>query len=210
MLPTIWRIRATLSAKSAMTREFRLAVTDPSRLTSGRTVSIAVAGSTLLSLMISVTKLLGLAARRPTRPAVVAAVATGWMRSAPRAAGTATRPFARRVERNTSKYSERDSGRCVTTETLPCTVGSMMKVRPVTRAASSMKARMSASRRFSTYCEAAGTTGAETSASARAMRKLFIVLPSLGATRFARPAPLQHSLRRREIGWRSPVPGRRT
>ena len=87
--------------------------------------------------------------RRPTG-AVAAAPATGWMRSAPPAAGTATKPLARIVERNSSKYSLCETGRCVTTETRPCTAGSMMKVRPVTRAASWMKARMSASRRFST------------------------------------------------------------
>ena len=88
------------------------------------------------------------------------------MRSAPPDAGTATKPLARRVDRNSSKYSDRLSGRWVTTDTRPCTCGSMMKVRPVTRAASWMKARMSASRRFSTYCAWAGaatTSGAPAS-----------------------------------------------
>jgi hypothetical protein len=74
------------------------------------------------------------------------------MRNAPFEVGTATRPFARRVDRNTSKYSERDSGRSVTTVTLPWTRASMMKVRPVTRAASAMKARISASRTFIVVC----------------------------------------------------------
>ena len=93
------------------------------------------------------------------------------MRSAPPATGTATKPLARSVERNSSKYSERDSGRSVTTDTRPCTPGSMMKVRPVTRAASWMKARMSASRRFSTYWAWSGASGAQTEAEARARAK---------------------------------------
>jgi hypothetical protein len=121
MLAMIALTRAILSAKSAMMSELRLPVTEPSRLTSGRTASIACAASMLRSRMISVTKLEGLVARRPTRVGEVAAVATGWMRSAPPGAGTATSPFALSVDRNSSKYSERESGRCVTTETFPCT-----------------------------------------------------------------------------------------
>ena len=131
--------------------ELRLAVIEPSRLTRGRSVSTAAAASIWRTRMISVTKLLGRARRAADRRRA-AAPATGWMRNAPPATGTATKPLARIVERNNSKYSERDMGRSVTTETRPWTVGSMMKVRPVTRAASWMKARISASRRFSTCC----------------------------------------------------------
>ena len=180
MPDNIWRMRATLSAKSATTNVLRLAVTEPSLLTRGRTVSAAEAASMFLRRKISVTKPLGLLGR-PTRPPEATAVAIGWMRSAPPAPGTATRPLARRVDRNTSKYSERDKGRCVTTETLPCTDPSMMKVRPVTRAASSMKARMSASRRFSTYCDQAGVAETEARAKASAIRKRFIGRASRGA-----------------------------
>src|SRR3546814_8271489 len=70
--------------------------------------------------------------------------------------GTATSPFERRVARKISKYSLRDSGRSVTTDTLPLTRPSMTKVRPVIRAASWMKARISASRTFSVYWADAG------------------------------------------------------
>ena len=120
------------------------------------------------------TKPLAGARREPPTRAVAAAPATGWMRSAPPDDGTATKPLARSVFRNSSKYSERLSGRWVTTETRPCTFGSMMKVRPVTRAASWMKARMSASRRFSTYCACAGASGATAAAeSAKARRRRF-------------------------------------
>jgi hypothetical protein len=98
---------------------------------------------------ISVTKLLALP-RPATLPPAAAPVAIGWIRKAPPWSGTAINPLARRVDRNNSKYSERDSGRWVTTETLPFTAGSTMKVRPVTRAASSMKARISASRKLTT------------------------------------------------------------
>ena len=159
-----------MSAKSETTIELRLAVIEPSRLTSGRSVSTAAAASMWRTRKISVTKLLGAARGAPTG-AVAAAPATGWMRSAPPATGTATKPLARIVERNNSKYSERDSGRSVTTETRPCTPGSMMKVRPVTRAASWMKARMSASRRLSTCCAWSGDSGAQ--ASAKAIKSTF-------------------------------------
>jgi hypothetical protein len=130
-----WRTRRTLSAKSDTTTELRLAVMDPSRLISGRNVSIACAGSMLRTRKISVTKVLP--ERRCDRPigAEEAAPATGWTRSAPPDVGTATKPFARSVDRNSSKYSDRLSGRSATTDTRPCTDGSMMMVRPVTRAA---------------------------------------------------------------------------
>src|SRR3546814_18549748 len=133
---------------------------DPSVLTSGGTVAAAEGASMFCRRKIAVTKLLGRVAR-PTG-AVLAAVAAGWTLSAPPVVGTATSPLARRVERNSSKYSDRESGRCVTTETLPCTDESMMNVRPVTRAASSMKARMSASSRLSTYCDQAGVANTQT------------------------------------------------
>ena len=82
------------------------------------------------------------------------------MRSAPFAVGTATRLLARSVDRKTSKYSDRESGRSVTTVTLPVTRLSMMKVRPVTRAASAMNARMSASRTLSVVCATTGEAAA--------------------------------------------------
>jgi hypothetical protein len=63
--------------KSATTTELRLPVSEPSRLTSGRTASIAWGASMLRRRTISVTKLDGLPARRLTRPPEVAAVATG-------------------------------------------------------------------------------------------------------------------------------------
>jgi hypothetical protein len=85
----------------------------------------------------------------PIRLGCDAALSSGWTRNAPPEVGTATRPLARNVERNISKYSERDSGRSVTTVTLPATRLSMMKVRPVTLAASAMNARISASRTLS-------------------------------------------------------------
>src|SRR3546814_7013962 len=69
---------------------------------------------------------------------------------------SATRPLARSVARKISKYSLRDSGRSVTTDTLPLTRPSITKVRPVIRAASWMKARISASRTFSVYWADAG------------------------------------------------------
>ena len=121
----------------------------------------------------------------PDRRASPPRPATGWIRSAPPATGTATKPLARSVDRNSSKYSERDSGRSVTTETRPCTPGSMMKVRPVTREASWMKARMSASRRFSTCCAEAGVTAAQ--ASARAIKARFTGSPSPSTAPPARP-----------------------
>jgi hypothetical protein len=86
-----------------------------------------------------------------------AALSIGWMRNAPLPVGTATSPFARSVDRNVSKYSDFDSGRSVTTVTLPLTRESMMNVRPVTRAASAMNARISASRTFSVVCAMAWT-----------------------------------------------------
>ena len=151
----------------------RLAVTDPSLLTNGRSVSSVVVASIFRRRKISVTKLLRLAAR-PTAPGCPAAPSTGWMRYAPPAVGTATSPFARSVDRNTSKYSDRESGRSVTTDTFPCTRLSMMKVRCVTRAASWMKARMSASRMLSVCCAASGAVSA--SAAARVSVLSFIGL----------------------------------
>ena len=116
-------MRRILSAKSTTTIELppRLAVTEPSRLTSGRSVSTAAAAS-----IDAQPEDLGdeaVAAAAPADPtgAVAAAPSTGWMRNAPPAIGTATKPLARSVERNNSKYSERDSGRSVTTDTLPWT-----------------------------------------------------------------------------------------
>ena len=55
-----------------------------------------------------------------------------------------TRPLALRVDRNTSNSSERLSARSLVTVTVPVTRGSTMKVWPVVRAISWMKARMSA------------------------------------------------------------------
>ena len=59
--------------------------------------------------------------------------------------------FERSVDRKISKYSLRDNGRSVTTDTLPLTRPSITKVRPVIRAASWMKARISASRTLRVY-----------------------------------------------------------
>jgi hypothetical protein len=96
MLATIWRMRATLSAKSATMIELRLPVTDPSRLTSGRTASIACAASMLRSRMISVTKLLGLrrGGRRGSATSPRSRPAGCEARRPP--AGTATRPLPRK------------------------------------------------------------------------------------------------------------------
>ena len=162
---------------------------EPSRLTIGLSVSTAAAASMWRTRKISVTKPLGLPRRAPPTGAVDAAPAIGWTRRAPPATGTATKPLARKVDRNSSKYSLRDSGRSVTTETRPCTAGSMMKVRPVTRDASWMKARMSASRRFSTYCDQTGESGVRSSA--RAMTKRFTdsVLTRIGTRRGRRDPP---------------------
>jgi hypothetical protein len=118
-----------------------------------------------------------LAPADPIRLGACAAFSIGWMRSTPLVAGTATSPFARSVERKTSKYSDRLSGRSVTTVTLPCTRLSMMKVRPVTLAASAMKARMSASRTLSVVCAA---TGSAAEASARARTRRFTALLPAG------------------------------
>ena len=136
-------------------------------------VSTAAAGSIRRTRKISVTKRLDEARREPPTGAEAAAPATGWTRSALPEAGTATKPLARSVLRNSSKYSERESGRSVTTETRPCTLGSMIMLRPVTRAASWMKARISASRRFSTYCACAGVAAKASGArqSAEAIRR---------------------------------------
>ena len=167
------RTLRTLSAKSTTTSELpaRLALTDPCWLTSGRTVSSADCASTERSRMISVTKLLRLAPLEPIRLGCCAALSSGWMRSAPVAVGTAIRLLARSVDRNTSKYSERDSGRSVTTVTLPVTRLSMMNVRPVTLAASAMKARISASRTLSVVWATAPDASATTAigASSRLM-----------------------------------------
>ena len=162
------RTRRMLSAKSTTTRLLpaRLALTAPCWLTSGRTVSSADCASTVRSRMISVTKLLRLAPDDPIRLGCDAALSIGWIRSTPLAEGTATRLLARSVDRNTSKYSDRLSGRSVTTVTLPVTRLSMMKVRPVTFAASAMKARMSASRTLSVVWAPAGVAGKPTSAGA--------------------------------------------
>ena len=118
-----WRTRRMLSAKSATIRLFAVAfaVTDPSRLTSGRTVSTACAASRARNRNISVTKLLRAAPASPTRPGWAATLSIGWIRNPPLPVGTATRPLARSVERNTSKYSDFDIGRSLTTETFPCT-----------------------------------------------------------------------------------------
>jgi hypothetical protein len=167
------RMRRTLSAKSAMTRLLpaRFALTDPWAETSGRTVSSADCASIWRRRTISVTKLLRFAPAEPIRPGCCAALSTGCTRSAPLAVGTATNPLARSVDRKISKYSERDSGRSVTTVTFPATRLSMMKVRPVTFAASAMKARMSASRTLSVVCAKAPVAS---SAASGARRNLVI------------------------------------
>ena len=130
-------------------------MTEPCADTSPRTVSTADAASIERSRTTSVTKLLLVAPRDPTRDGCDAALSVGWMRNAPPVVGTATRPLARSVDRKISKYSERDNGWSVTTVTLPLTRESMMNVRPVTRAASAMKARISASRTFIVCCAVA-------------------------------------------------------
>ena len=151
------RTRRTLSAKSAITMELpaRFALTAPCAETSGRTVSTADCASIDRRRTISVTNWLRAAPAEPITPGLAAAFSIGCTRNAPLAVGTVTRPLARKVDRNTSKYSDRLSGRSVTTVTLPCTLLSMMKVRPVTFAASAMNARMSASRTFSVVCACA-------------------------------------------------------
>jgi hypothetical protein len=78
--------------------------------------------------------------------------------------------LARNEDRNTSKYSDLLSGRSVTTDTFPCTRWSMMNVRPVTFAASCIKARISASRTFSEYWPAAGLATASNKAGIRDLR----------------------------------------
>ena len=186
-----WRTRLTLSAKSETRIELREAVIDPSWLIIGRNVSTAAAGWIWRTRKISVTKLLA-RARRPIG-AVDAAPEIGWILSAPPATGTATKPLARMVDRNSSKYSDCDKGRSVTTETRPWTLGSMMKVRPVTRDASWMKARISASRRLSTFCAKTGETGAQ--AKARAIRALFTGSTSHAKARPGRPDRPSHWLR---------------
>ncbi len=94
------------------------------------------------------------------------------MRKEPPEEGTATRPLARSVERKISKYSDLLSGRSVTTETLPCTRLSMMKVRPVALAASWMKARISASRTLRLSCASAGAPMISAEMNRPAMRRL--------------------------------------
>jgi hypothetical protein len=107
----IWRIFRTLSAKSETTIELRLAVIDPSRLTNGpqrldRLRRLDAAHPEDLGDE-------GTARPRCERPtgADEAAPAIGCTRSAPPDVGTATKPFARSVDRNNSKYSDRLSGR---------------------------------------------------------------------------------------------------
>ena len=113
------------------------------------------------------------ARRRPARPADrrrAAAPATGWMRSAPPDGGTATKPLARSVSTGTVRNIRSATAAARSPpRPAPARCGSMMKVRPVTRAASWMKARMSASRRFSTYCACAGVE--RRTAASRAQRR---------------------------------------
>src|SRR3546814_17940843 len=107
----------------------RLAVTDPSLLTRGRSVSSAEAASIERRRKTSVTNWLRLAAR-PTALGCPAALPAGWMRYDPHGAGTATSPLARRVESTLSKSSDRLSGRSVTPATLPSTHGPNITGRP--------------------------------------------------------------------------------
>ena len=180
-----WRIRATLSAKSETTIELaargdRAVAADhrPQRLDRGGGVDVPDPEN------------LGDEARRRSpaaRPArVAAAPATGWIRKRPARAPAPRRSRWRAASRGTARnIRSATSGRSVTTETRPCTPGSMMKVRPVTREASWMKARMSASRRFSTCCADAGVTAAQ--ASARAIKARFTGSPSPSGAPPARP-----------------------
>ena len=77
----------------------RLAVSCPSRLTSGRSDSTADAASMAFKGMASVTKPLP----EPDSPGWVAAFSAGATLKLPPAAGTTTSPLALSVDRNSSK-----------------------------------------------------------------------------------------------------------